>query len=79
MKTVKTSGNVSPDGNLRIEVPSGLPPGPVDIVLVLEPRTPQAPPRAVVRWEELEGLGKEIWHGEDAQAYVNRLREEWGR
>jgi hypothetical protein len=26
---------------------------------------------------ELEGLGKEIWEGVDAQEYVNRLREEW--
>jgi hypothetical protein len=26
---------------------------------------------------QLKGLGKEIWHGEDAQAYVNRLRQEW--
>ena len=28
---------------------------------------------------ELEGLGSEIWAGEDAQQYVNRLRDEWGR
>jgi len=27
----------------------------------------------------LRGLGKEIWRGEDAQAYVDRLRQEWGR
>ena len=26
---------------------------------------------------DLEGLGKEIWLGEDAQAYVDRLRDEW--
>ena len=26
----------------------------------------------------LRGLGKEVWRGEDAQAYVNRLRQdEW--
>ena len=28
---------------------------------------------------DLEGLGKEIWAGEDAQAYVDRLRDEWSR
>lgn len=28
---------------------------------------------------ELRGLGKEIWQGVDAQTYVDRLREEWGR
>ncbi|MEZ2238191.1 hypothetical protein [Microcoleus sp.] len=26
---------------------------------------------------ELEGLGKEIWHGIDAQEYVNRERDSW--
>lgn len=28
---------------------------------------------------DLEGLGAEVWAGEDAQAYVSRLRGEWGR
>jgi len=27
-------------------------------------------------WKDLYGLGKGLWKGEDAQAYVNRLREE---
>ena len=26
---------------------------------------------------ELHGLGKEIWNGVDAQAYVDELRSEW--
>lgn len=26
---------------------------------------------------ELEGLGAEIWQGDDAQAYVHALRDEW--
>jgi hypothetical protein len=26
---------------------------------------------------ELEGLGKEIWEGVDAQKYVDELRDEW--
>ena len=25
----------------------------------------------------LEGLGKELWHGTEAQKYINKLREEW--
>jgi hypothetical protein len=33
--------------------------------------------RPVSNLLQLKGLGKEIWHGEDAQAYVNRLRQEW--
>lgn len=27
-------------------------------------------------WQPLYGLGKGLWHDEDAQDYVNRLREE---
>jgi hypothetical protein len=27
-------------------------------------------------WKPLYGLGKGLWHGEDAQDYVNRLRED---
>ena len=27
-------------------------------------------------WKDLYGLGKGLWQGEDAQEYVNRLREE---
>jgi len=26
---------------------------------------------------ELEGLGAELWHGMDAQEYVDELRREW--
>ncbi len=27
-------------------------------------------------WQELYGIGAGIWNGEDAQDYVNRLRED---
>jgi hypothetical protein len=29
------------------------------------------------RLSELRGLGKEIWVGVDAQAYINQMRDEW--
>lgn len=29
------------------------------------------------RLMDLQGLGKEIWQGIDAQEYVNQLRREW--
>jgi hypothetical protein len=38
-----------------------------------EPET-EKPKRSLL---ELEGLGKEIWEGIDAQEYVNELRNEW--
>jgi hypothetical protein len=36
-----------------------------------------ANPKAARNLMELHGLGKEIWQGVDADAYVNSLREEW--
>jgi len=32
--------------------------------------------RRALSWQKLYGLGKGIWRGEDAQDYVNRLRED---
>ena len=37
--------------------------------------TKPKPPHSIL---ELEGLGKEIWEGIDAQEYVNRERDSWG-
>ena len=34
-------------------------------------------PRRQRRLSELRGLGKDIWQGIDAQAYVDQLRSEW--
>ena len=32
--------------------------------------------RKTIDWNQLYGLGKGIWEGEEAQEYVNKLREE---
>ncbi|MGA7937162.1 MAG: hypothetical protein WCA35_26665 [Kovacikia sp.] len=37
-------------------------------------RITQKPKRSIM---ELEGLGKEIWQGIDAQEYVNQERDSW--
>jgi hypothetical protein len=36
-----------------------------------------APDRPKQKLTDLEGLGKEIWEGIDAQEYVDRLRGPW--
>jgi len=43
--------------------------------LILNDLTMSEPPKRSIM--ELHGLGKEIWEGVDAQAYVNELRQEW--
>jgi hypothetical protein len=37
MKTLTLRSEVGPDGTLRLEVPSGLSPGPVEVVVVVQP------------------------------------------
>jgi hypothetical protein len=76
MRTIHRQTEVDSSGRLRLDVPCDLPPGPVDVILVVEPvRT--HPSAKTLRWEDAYGLGKEIWEGIDAQAYVNALRDEW--
>jgi len=44
--------------------------------LVRQIRKKSNPVRKQLDWRELYGLGLGLWNGEDAQDYVNRLREE---
>jgi hypothetical protein len=75
MRTITVRAKVDENGRLHLDVPAGLPPGPVEVVVVIQPEQPE--PLHSVR--ELRGLGKEIWQGLDAQEYVNQLRDEWDR
>lgn len=76
METVHLQSNVGNDGVLRLSVPLRLPPGPVEVKLEIQPKEQ---PTEKLRWRDLYGTGKDIWGDEDAQEYVNRLRDEWER
>lgn len=76
MEAIHLKGVNGPDHTVRLEVPCSLPPGPVQVVVVVAPLPQQA---QEVRWSDISGLGKEIWAGIDAQDYVNQLRDEWER
>lgn len=45
-----------------------------DIVAIVRRRMISLPRRSIM---ELEGLGKEIWQGVDAQEYVDQERDSW--
>ncbi len=45
-----------------------------DIVAIVRRRMISSPRRSIM---ELEGLGKEIWQGVDAQEYVDGERDSW--
>lgn len=71
MEQINTQGEISREGMLRIEIPCHLPPGPVEVTVVVRP-TPAEKPQP--DWRQLYGLGKEIWRGIDALDYVRDLR-----
>ncbi len=41
--------------------------------------SPDAQSKKAHSLRELRGLGKEIWEGVDAQAYINEQRDEWDK
>ena len=75
IETLHLQATIAEDGTLKLEVPSKLPPGPADVVLVVVPTAGQQ--GGQLRWRDFYGAGKELWGDEDTQEYVNRLREEW--
>ena len=73
MKTLTLQSEVSRDGKLKIEVPCGLPPGPVEVVLTVRSQV-EAAGGLRPRWVALYGLGKEAWQGIDPRRYIDELR-----
>ena len=75
MKTMLGEAEITEEQMLRIELPCDLPPGPVEVVVVVGPR-PDFGRAATRQWEELYGLGREVWQGIDARQYVADLRQD---
>ncbi len=57
--------NLTPDEQLRLLE---------ELVVMVRRRMLVKPKRSMM---ELEGLGKETWHGLDAQEYINQERASW--
>jgi hypothetical protein len=75
MEQFTVQGEINREGVLKIEVPCDLPPGPVEVTLTV--RSPSAPSaEAGPDWEQLYGLGKEVWQGVDPADYLRELRED---
>jgi hypothetical protein len=74
MGTVRLQTVIGPDGKVCFEVPSDFPPGPAEVLIISRVLHPAG---ANLHWRDFYGLGKEIWGNQDAQEYVNRLRDEW--
>jgi hypothetical protein len=69
METLKLNTRIDADGHLRLDVPTHLPAGEVELVIVLNrPRQ--------TRYEFFDLVGKLTWRG-DALATQRALRDEW--
>ncbi len=73
MQTIQMQGTVGEDGKLRLEVPCQLPPGPAEVVVIVQPQSTVKENRS---WSKYYGIARDIGHGQDAQEYVDQLRNE---
>ena len=71
METIQLTAMIGKDGALHIDAPVKFPPGPAEVLVVVNPISKRD---ELVDWSDAYGLGKEIWEGIDAQEYVNQLR-----
>lgn len=75
MTTYTVLTEIQSDKKLRLEIPCDLPQGPVEVVVIVQPQ-PNSPQREPPRWDDLYGIGKEVWKDIDALDYVRELRED---
>ncbi len=73
MKTVVVETEVQADGRLHLDVPTNLPPGKVEVVLVIQPLEPLAPP-----YPTLEGRWRNLFPPDfDLDAVLHEIRHAW--
>lgn len=71
MQTVKIHGKIDSKGHLKLDIPTGLDAGEVDIVLVIESNT-----KSGNKYDFSDLVGTLHWDG-DALATQKALRDEW--
>ena len=77
MLPMTVQGYIDADGYLHIDMPPGMPAGPVEVdITYVDEDSSDGELHSIM---ELRGLGAEIWKGIDAQEWVNQLRREWTR
>lgn len=72
MHTVKLRSHIDADGHLRLDLPTDLPSGDVELVVVIE--TPAAPQQRKYDFRDLSGTLR--WQG-DATTTQRAVRDEW--
>ncbi len=73
MQTVRLRSKIEKDGYLKVNIPTTLPKGDVDVVIVLVPSSEE---RSKKKYRFSDLAGKLQWDG-DAVAQQRKLRDEW--
>jgi hypothetical protein len=77
MKTVMIKGEVLADGHLRLDVPCGLPPGPVEVCLVIHPNSETLSKRAA-RFSTFGGCMADQFPDDlDIEPIFNEMAQHW--
>ena len=73
MRVLKLDSEIGPDGHLRLDLPTQLPEGSIELILVINPIQAE---RKVGKYDFSDLVGKLNWQG-DAVATQRDLRDEW--
>lgn len=71
MNPLKLKGHIGRDGHLRLDIPTKLQPGDVEVVLILNPQD-----ESRARYDFADLAGQLSWEG-DALAEQRKLRDAW--
>ncbi|BAZ40525.1 hypothetical protein NIES4101_64860 [Calothrix sp. NIES-4101] len=74
MKVIKLAAIIDDSGNLHLDIPTELSSGTVDVVVVVNPSTPDTPQMKSYDFSDL--AGRLNWQG-DSIAETRKLRDEW--
>jgi hypothetical protein len=74
MQSLNLKGKIDTDGHLRLDLSTALPPGDVEIVVVIYPTSDRDSQARNYDFSDLAGTL--IWQG-DAVAMQRKLRDEW--
>ncbi len=74
MQTLNLIGQIDTNGHLQLDVPTALPPGEVELVLVINPVLSTSAPSQKYDFSNL--VGKLQWQG-DGIATQRALRDDW--
>jgi hypothetical protein len=76
MQTLTTQAAISPDGVLHLHLPCGLPPGPVEVVVVVQPVSALSEP---LPQDPLCGTWADKLPDIDVDEALREMNEQWKR